>query len=377
MNRNWVIASGSIGAIAVGLIFWFALSETEPDWSLHIVVFNVGQADAIVVLDSNGQTCVIDAGRSSSSAEQIADFLADEDENGVGEITTVKLGFVTHYDLDHMGGFEPLINSGIEFSSVYDQGPSAKRSGATRYTEYLQAVGDTNDNMLDDDPQGGNPFVRKKAKVGLHWKLGDAKIRCVAVRGDTKGTAHDQDLDPSAANINENPGSIALLITLGDFEFYTAGDQTSDDWKHEPDTEIAVVQSGVIGSENDIDVIKVSHHGSDTSTGDAFVNALDPEVAVISSRFSTRDRLPKMVAIKQLVENDVLVYVTGDGHDPQTGTFAQAGHSEDDGFTPPADSVINNAGDIHIFVSADGSSYVVESDGTWRQFSAVDSENLR
>ena len=103
MNKNWVIASGSIGAIAVGLIFWFALSETEPDWSLHIVVFNVGQADAIVMLDPNGQTCVIDAGRSSSSADQIADFLADEDENGVGEITTVKLGFVTHYDLDHMG----------------------------------------------------------------------------------------------------------------------------------------------------------------------------------------------------------------------------------------------------------------------------------
>jgi competence protein ComEC len=382
MNRNYVIASGTIGAFAVGLIIWFLIPDSGEDglsdWGLHIAILDVGQADAIVMVAPDGNVCLVDAGHGSGAADRISDFLRDEEDNGFGEITTVKLGFVTHYDLDHMGGFASLLDSGIAFSSIYDQGPSIKRNGATRYTEYLQAVGDLNDNMLDDDSATEDNFIRKKANVGLHWKLGDAKIRCVAVRGDTKGSTYDQELDPSVSDIDENPGSIALFVTLGDFEFYTAGDQSSSAWKDEPDTEIAVVNSGVLGQENDIDVIKLSHHGSDTSTGDAFIDSLDPEVAVISSKYRNNDRLPKMVSIKQVVENGGLVYVTGDGHDPQTGTFSNSNHSEDDDFSPPEGTVFNDAGDVHIFVSIDGLNYVVVAeDGDWNEFSAVDSENLR
>ena len=379
MNRNFMIASGSIGAVAVGLIIWF-LVPSGPDWDLHIVFFSVGQADAIVVLDSEGNTCIIDAGPGSTAAGQITTFLSDADQNGVGDITNVKLGFCTHYDQDHMGGFSSLVSSGINFSTVYDQGPSQKRQGAARYTEYLAAVGDPNNDMEDNDTQASNPFVRKKARVGLHWTLGEATIRCVSARGDTRGSTHDLDWDPSNRDIDENPGSIALLITLGDFEFYTAGDQTSDDWSGaaNEDTEIAVVNSGVLGTENDIDVLKVNHHGADTSTGDAFVNALDPEVAIISTEWRTNHTNPERITVKQLVENQAVVYITGNGLDP-SGRFSDSNKTnEDDAFTVPADSFINNAGDIHIFVKAGGRVYtVVVADGSFRDFSAVDSDNVR
>lgn len=226
------------------------------------MIFDVGQADAIALVSPDGEACVIDAGHGSTAAGKIKTFLGDQNANGAGVITTAKLGFVTHYDLDHVGGFAPLIGSGVAFSSVYDQGPSRKRQGAAKYTEYITAVGDPNDNMQDDDTEATNPFVRKLAKVGRHWKLGDAKIRCVSARGDTKGNTHDIDLDPSANDIDENPGSIALIVTLGDFEFYTAGDQSSDDWKSKPDTEVAVVNSKVLGPENDIDVLTgIIHKG--------------------------------------------------------------------------------------------------------------------
>lgn len=385
MNRNYVVGTGVVGTtIALAIGIWTAFGPSglsEPNWGLHIVIFNVGQADAIAMVAPNGQTAVIDAGQGSSAAARITEFLSDEEENGVGVIEVVKLGFVTHYDLDHMGGFDPLINSGIDISSVYDQGPSLKRSenNAVRYKEYISAVGDLNDNMLDDDDPNGNVFVRKRARVGLHWKLGDARIRCLAARGDTKGRSHDvPDLDPSEPGVDdENPGSIALLVTLGDFEFYTSGDQTSDDWNNKPDTEISVVDSGVLGRENDIDVLKVNHHGSDTSTGEAFIDALDPEVAIITSEYHSRHKLPKMLSIKKLVENDALVYVTGDGHNPQTGTFAYSKHEEDDDYDPPENRVFNDAGDIHIFVSSDGLRYRVIGAGVWREFSSVDSDNLR
>jgi hypothetical protein len=65
------------------------------------------------------------------------------------------------------------------------------------------------------------------------------------------------------------------------------------------------------------------------------------------------------------------------GHNPETGTFTQSENAEDDGHTPPADTVINNAGDVHIFVSVDGSTYKVVNNETWREFSAMDSDNVR
>ncbi len=374
-GRNFAIAGGIIAAGAAAVIIGLGINGS-PDWGLHIAILSVGQADAIAIVSSNGQACIIDAGNSAADGDRIARFLRDESENGVGEITDVKLAFATHYDQDHIGGFKALRDAGITFKSIYDQGPSIKRNaGNTAYGRYLQASGDPNGNMIQDTTE--NEYVRKLAKVGLHWKLGEARVKCLSARGDTKGSAFDfSNLDPASDTVDENPGSVAIIITLGDFEFYTAGDQTSDDWKNEPDTEIKIVESGVLGTDNDIDVLKVSHHGSDTSTGKDFIAALDPEVAVISVEH-TNHNLPKMISIKQLVENMAIVYVTGDGFDPATGMFPYSNSTaEDDNFVPDISSYINNAGDVHIYVSTDGFRYKVVANGQWKEFSAVDSDNI-
>ena len=71
-----------------------------------------------------------------------------------------------------------------------------------------------------------------------------------------------------------------------------------------------------------------------------------------------------------------LVYITGDGAD-SAGTFTQSSHAEDDNYTPPANMVINAAGDVHIWVSADGSRYKVVHGDEWQEFSAIDAENVR
>ncbi len=392
-KKHFAIGSGALVSVAAAITA-FMLTSGEPDWGLHIVIFSVGQADAVAIVEPGGQACLIDSGRDSTAGRRIAGFFKDGAQNGVGEINHIKMAFATHYDLDHIGGFDSFADEGITFGAVYDQGKSLKRykketnedgtewlKPATRYKEYLDAVGDPNDNMVQDPGEG--KFVRKLAQRGVKWKLGEsASVKCLSARGDTKGSAHDHDLDPSKKKINENPGSIALLISMGEFEFYSAGDQTSDDWKREEDTEIAVVKSGIMGEEADVDVLKVNHHGSDTSTGREFIRALDPEVAIITSTYGGH-KLPKMVAVKQLAEDQVLVYITGDGRDPETGTFAMAKSEEDDNYEPPAENIINDAGDVHIFVSRDGASYKVIYDDAgadeakWKEFSALDADNAR
>ena len=59
MSRNLAVGAGSVAVL--GLALWVATSVfggggAEPDWGLHIVIFDVGQADAIVVvgLDDDG-----------------------------------------------------------------------------------------------------------------------------------------------------------------------------------------------------------------------------------------------------------------------------------------------------------------------------------
>lgn len=374
MNKRNFAVAGGVATVAAIVAILFNLNG--PDWGLHIVIFEVGQADAIAIVSSDGEACVIDAGRWPKDGKKVAAFLAEEDSNGVGELANVKLGFATHYDADHIGGFGAIADEGIRFLAMYDQGTSLKRKDKSIYGKYVAVAGDLNDNMAQDE--GEDFFIRRKIGIGQQWHIGGAKIMCVGARGDTKGSEYDNDLDPSCegGNFDENPGSLALLITLGEFEFYTAGDQTSDDWKNKTDTEIAVIHSGALGQETDIDVLKVNHHGSDTSTGHDFIFSLDPEVAVISSKYTKRDKLPKMVSIKQLVENQVLVYVTGDGFNPETGTFTDSNVThEDDGYLPPEENIINHAGDVHIFVASDGMSYRVVAGGVWKEFSAVDSDN--
>jgi len=380
MNGPKLSELTGIGLLVVAVGTGWFLSPSPDDWGLHIAILDVGQADAIVVMSSSGDACVIDAGHGSTAAGKIANFLTNQTKNGFAEVKQVKMGFVTHYDQDHVGGFKPLIEKGIGFKSIYDQGPSRKRAGESVYTGYLQAVGDPNDDygaspVADDvEPQ---TFIRKRAQVGVTWNLGQAKIKCLSARGDTKGSSFDLALDPGAVEIDENPGSIALLITLGEFEFYSAGDQTSDDWKSKPDTEESVVKSGVIVGDNDIDVLKVNHHGSDTSSGSNFVHSLRPEVAVISTKH-TGHALPKMVAIQQLVQNKTRIYITGDGLDPENDSFTDSSATPiDDGFQPDMKAIVNEAGDVHIFVAKDGTSYRVYANGEWADYSAVDSANPR
>lgn len=376
MNFGRALAAVGI-LVLVGGGIWFFVgndgTEEEFPWGLHIVVFDVGQADAIAIVSPEGDVVIIDAGHGSTAAGKITDFLGNEIENGVGDIDQVMLGVVTHYDRDHVGGFAAIDTNEVVFQTVIDQGPSQRRSGAPIYQGYLDWVGDPNDNMVQDPSE--TRFVRQRATVGQEFQLGAARIRVIGVRGDTEGTAHDLDLDPIAADIDENPGSIALLVTLGEFEFYTAGDQTSNDWKtSEPDTEIGIVNADALGVEDDIDVFKVSHHGSDTSNGEEFIRALDPEVAIISTRFGG-DRLPKRIVVKTLIDNGALVYITGNGL--ENTNFADSGPvSSDDNWIPPADSFINAAGDVHVLVSTDGLRYRVLAGDDWREFSAVDSDNV-
>jgi len=357
---------------------------SKNSWGLKIVALNVEQADAILVITPNGEVTLIDSGKTSKNGYKIADFLSKKALNGVGSIKTIDLLYTTHYDRDHIGGLPGITEKGVKVRKAFDQGISKKRelktpTGKTSsYGKYVAAVGDPNNNLKQDPNEPG--FIRHRIHYGHIETIGvedQVEIRCVAVRGDTEGNSHDHDLDPSNKDIDENPGSIALLIRLGEFEFYTAGDQTDNDWKPKDAVEESVLDSGAIVGGNDIDVIKVSHHGSDTSTSKALAEKMVSEVAIISTKFTQGDKLPKKIALKQFQDNNTYVLITGDGINPDEQDYTNAKTHEDDSFNALDTAVFNNQRNVTVLVSNDGSRYTVIGDSFNKTFSAKDAYNQR
>lgn len=352
---------------------------TGGTWGMKVHILDVGQADLILVVEPSGDAALIDGGRKKADGIRAARLL--KNAQGVTDKGILETMYVTHYDADHIGGIPAFVDEGIAVLNVYDQGPSGKRAISTAtgrqsvYGKYVDSINDSNGNGTED--QGESNFIRHEAEFGQMSFLGnndEVSITILSAKGNTRGEKHDLPLDPSGASskFDENPGSIALLVKLGDFEFLTAGDQTSDDWKHHPAVEeLMLAALPIDGKSNDIDVLKVSHHGSDTSTSDYMANQTRPEVSVISAKYVRNHKLPKLIAIKQLEEVGSYVLVTGNGHN-ENGMFSESKHSEDDNYTPNPGKVFNKQGDIEIIVSSDGSKYTVYGNSFVKTFSTND-----
>lgn len=225
---------------------------------LNVLFLNVGQADCELVI-INGKTMLIDAGN-RSDGEQIVSAL-----KGLG---ISKLDYVigTHVHEDHIGGMSDIVDS-IDIDKFYL--PYNTKSTATYYEKLLNSL--MNKNMSINQATAGDTF-----------NLGDAKCEIMAVRND----------EPE--NINEE--SIVLEITYGNQKFLFMGDAEESNEKSR--------------TWNDIDVLKVGHHGSNTSSSEKFLNQVLPEISVISVGEGNSYELPKDKILQRLEKIGSTIYRT-------------------------------------------------------------------
>ena len=240
------------------------ISNTLPDvtlrpgdWGLQIMIFEDGHGDCILLLTPNGEVVVIDTGRSKDTGEKVIKFMREG--NSIGKLNTINTLYTTHYHGDHYKGLNKIISKGIHIQKAFDVGlskyhhptPNEIKPG---YREYLNCVGDLNDDF--DRDVNEYKFVRRQIKyddVDCFGLQDHVKVRCVGVCGLTKGIITNPECDPSEdIDIDPNDTSIALLITLNDFEFYSAGDQ------NKKTAEKVVSQGAILDllNNSDIDLLK-------------------------------------------------------------------------------------------------------------------------
>jgi beta-lactamase superfamily II metal-dependent hydrolase len=283
----------------------------------RIIIVDVGQGDATLLVAPDGQAMLIDAGPEDSGQLAILPLIESE---GIDEL---KYIVVTHYHDDHMGGVfevvagqDEILGTGDDLwpkGGIYDRGEPQGDIEGTLYPSYAaQAAG-----------------RRHTAHPGDRFRVGDIHVDVVAAGGALEdGTEIDLGDPP-----DENAASIALLIEYAGFKMFVGGDITGGGGTppyNTPDIETPLAP--IIG---DIDILRVSHHGSKTSTNQEFLDHTAPEAAIISVGDGNNFSHPHPSVIDRLVDEGIEVYQTERGYLDREEPVVINGHIlievEDDG----------------------------------------------
>jgi len=231
---------------AATIALWFGIGRaalagaTDGNGSLTLHFLDVGQGDAAAIRTPGGHWLVVDAGPAGEGMDAgrrvVAPFL---ERHGV---RSLALAIVSHAHADHLGGL-PSVMARVRTGLVVE--PAADVSDP-RYTAFLERL------LTDRVPW-------HPARAGEQFTLDGVRF---TVLHPTPGWTH------WGEDVNED--SLVLLVEYGDFQAMFAGDAGFP------------AESAMAVRLRTVDLLKVGHHGSRGSTGDAWLDALAPRAAVIS-----------------------------------------------------------------------------------------------
>lgn len=261
---------------------------TQVNGNLKVHFIDVGQADSILITE-NGHNMLIDAGN-NADANLVVNYLKSQ---GVSKLDYV-IG--THPHEDHIGGLDVAINS-FNIDKVY---MPKKTTTTETYKDVINAI--KNKNLKVTVPTPGTSF-----------KLGDASCQILAPNGSDYEDANNY--------------SIVIKITYGNNSFLLTGDAEDISEKEMLDK----------GYGLKADVLKVGHHGSRSSTTEAFLNKVNPKYAVISLGKGNDYGHPHKSTMDRLKSKNIPVYRTD-----ESGTIVATSNGKTISFSAKAGSYTYN-----------------------------------
>jgi competence protein ComEC len=234
-SPKWLV----LPLLVVAILVWSVIL-TMPDDKLHVSFLDVGQGDAILIQTPNGQDILIDGGPDSQKINlELSKKLPFWDR-------TIDLVVCTQPQADHITGLVEVLQR-YKVKQVLEPGISYNSS---IYQEWCNLVKE-------------KQIKRDKAQVGQEIDLGNGTKLEVLNPPASLWEGTSDDVDNNGVVMRLSWGKVSFLFTA--------------DIREEVEFELIGQRANLKGT-----VLKVSHHGSKTSTTSQFLAAVDPEVAVIS-----------------------------------------------------------------------------------------------
>ena len=239
--------------------------EISDESNLQIIYFYVGDADCILIKD-NKDVMLIDTGN-DADGKYLVEYL-----KRLG-ITEINYLIGTHEHEDHIGGMDYIIRE-FDIDNIYL--PKIKDESSNQYRQVIS----------EKDKKG---YVIQTPIIGDTWNIGDSE--CIVKYVGEKES-------------NPNNNSIVIELENNNIKYLFTGDI-------EEKVERTITWDS-------IDVLKVAHHGADTSTSEKFLKEVFPERDKLKSKITiistgNRDNLLDEIILNRLkgIENNK-IYITRD-----------------------------------------------------------------
>jgi competence protein ComEC len=307
--RKFHIASAAF-VVLLSVIVLHPLSAVRPDGKLHVDFLDVGQGDSALLTMPDGTTLLVDGGgrpniNQSNADDGDADPVFERDTRSIGEgvvsqylwsrgMDRVDYVLATHADADHIDGLNDVVRNFRVRNAMVARTPPDDAE-YVRFAATMKEIG----------------VPVNKIGAGDVLRFGDVSAQVL-----WPPPSRDENA-PS-----RNNDSIMLLIRYGDKSLLLTGDI-------EKQGEAAVLREG-IGLRSDL--VKVAHHGSRTSSIEAFVAATHPSLAIISVGRTSMFGHPNKEVVERWRASGAEVLTTGqrgtisvvtDGHVLNVSTFVR------------------------------------------------------
>ena len=259
-----------IGIIVILFCFnflaWYAVFEISSQ-SLKVVFFDIGQGDAIFIETPKRTQILIDGGPSKKIVEKLGQELPFFDR-------TIDFIIATHPDSDHISGLVEVLKS----YRVDLVGGTGIKGSTAEFQEFSNEI---------EENKSGKVVLRKGQKIFIGKNL---YFEVLAPLEDFEGkTAKDY-----------NTSSLVLKMAYGKSTFLFTGDAPISIEKKLAEE----------GSDISSQVLKISHHGSKTSTSNLFLEKVNPEIAVIQVGKDNRYGHPSPEVLERLAKYGIKVMRT-------------------------------------------------------------------
>jgi competence protein ComEC len=250
-----------------------AFVQKPKERPLKIIMLDIGQGDAIYIETPNGQNMLIDSGRDRKILSAISPYIQPK--------TKINIIENSNPDLDHIGGF-PFVMERYNVGRIISAGTNHEKLPAFKKIEELAKE---NNISIETPKQGTVYMLDKKNSITytILWPEGNVR------------------------NWERNAGSMVGLLEYGNHKILLTGDAPKE-------VEEQIISKYQKDLQN-IDILKVGHHGSKTSTGENLIKVTNPKYALISAGVNNSYGHPHKEVTNVLEKYKVKTLVTSEEGD--------------------------------------------------------------